>query len=133
VSREWKGGNETIYATRTHHAKRLRTIYKAPQLDAIPEDSALHTDDEPPPMMPAPLTIKATQEALVYLHECLAYVDGHTNQREQVYLWHSVDGEDCADIGRQYHRHKSNVQRALHQVRHRLTTWTDEISYAAAD
>jgi DNA-directed RNA polymerase specialized sigma24 family protein len=133
VKREWKGTNESIYASHTAHAKRLKTIYKAPQLEAIPDDSALHNEDEPPPVMPVPLTTLPIQDTFVYLHECLAYVAQRTHERERIYLWHSLDGDDCADIGRQHHRHKSNVRRALHQVRQRLSTWSEAVSSAAAD
>ena len=133
VKREWKDTSVTTYASHTRHAQRLTTVYKAPHLEELPEDSAVHTEEDPPCRMPAPLTTPATQEALVYLHECLAYVAQRVQERERTYLWHSLDGEDCAEIGRQYGRHKSNVQRTLHQVRQRLSTWSEAVSYAAAD
>ena len=52
---------------------------------------------------------------------------------EQVYLWQSVDGEEAADIGHQHGVHKRVMQCRLKAVRERLTTWSDEVSYAAAD
>jgi hypothetical protein len=130
--KEWKGANESRYAHRGKHAPRLKILYRPPHLESIPNDSSMLTDEEAPALLPQPLTTPATQEALTYLSECFAYVTHRTGERERTYLWHSLDGEDCAEIGRHQHRHKSSVQRALHQVRDRLTTWSEEVSCAAA-
>jgi DNA-directed RNA polymerase specialized sigma24 family protein len=52
---------------------------------------------------------------------------------EQVYLWHSVEGHASDDIAHRCGVHTNTVQRRLKAVRKSLTTWTDEVSYAAAD
>lgn len=131
--RVWHDTNETTYASHTQHAKRLQTTYKAPQHVPLPDDATLHQATGLPARMPAPLTSPAPQESFTYLQECLAFVTQRLSDREQTYLWHSLDGDDCAAIGRHYRRHKSNVQRALHQVRQRLTTWAETAGDAAAD
>jgi len=130
--REWRGTSESTYAEVGRHARRISTMYKAPTFVEIPGDSSTETEAAPQ-RMPEALTTRPRHDVSVYLHECLTHLAHRTTDRERTYLLHSLDGDDCAAIGRLHGRHKTNVQRALHQVRHRLTQWADATSYAAAD
>ena len=133
---EWVGTMERTYADAgpdRQHRKVTSTTYQGPHFCDLPHDPATYDDNAWIPPVPPALTVPAPQEALCLLREALGFVAQHVNATEQVYLWHSVDGEDAAEIGQRYRVHKRVMQRRLQVVRERLHTWREEVSYAAAD
>ena len=53
--------------------------------------------------------------------------------KEQVYFWRTLDGETGGEIATAYDVGPRTVQHRLQDLRSRLTTWTEQVSYAAAD
>lgn len=131
--REWAGCIQRTYTGSKRERRVTSTTYHYPHFSELPVDASTQEDGARIAPVPEPFLRPPTQDMRVFLDECLVYVREHARSKEQVYLWHSLDGDTSGEIGRQHGITKDAVMQGLRRVRQRLTTWAEEVSYAAAD